>query len=123
MSGRFHRDDVTPIAKPTRREKAPRRGLPRVGKKAQRDADELAAAKPVLLERSQGRCEAQVSKLCTGVGVHAHHIRRRAQSGPNDPENLLWVCHFCHDWLHYNPEEAMRLGFIVRSTGGPEDAA
>jgi hypothetical protein len=48
--------DVTPIPKPVRREKAPRRGLPKVGKKAKRDQDELDAVKPELLERSRGRC-------------------------------------------------------------------
>lgn len=118
----LHRENVTPIPKPVRREKAPRRGLPKVGKKMKRDQDELEAVRPILMARSGGRCEAGVAKLCTGVGAHAHHIRRRSQSGANDPENLLWVCHFCHDWLHYNPEQARELGFLVRGSGG-NDAA
>lgn len=83
--------------------------------KARKDRREMTAVRPILLERSGGKCEAHVAKLCTGVGAHAHHIRRRAQQGANDPDNLLWVCHFCHDWLHYNPEEANRLGFIART--------
>lgn len=121
MNGDPH--EVEPIAKPTKREKAPRRGLPREGKKAKRDRDELAAVKPVLLERSLGKCEANVSKLCTGIGLHPHHIQRRAQSGANDAENLLWVCFFCHDVLHNNPALANELGFIRRTTAPPEDAA
>lgn len=123
MSGWLDRRNVEPIAKPVKREKAPRRALPREGKKAKRDRDELAAAKPALLERSRGRCEANVSKLCTGVGAHAHHIQRHAQSGTNDPDNLLFVCHFCHDVLHHNPALANELGFIRRTTAPPEDAA
>ena len=106
--------DVTPIPKPVKREKAPRRNLPRVGKKALRDRDELATVKPILMERSGGRCEAKVSNLCTGVGSQAHHVRRRAQSGSNDSDNLLWVCLWCHDLLHHNPALANELGMIER---------
>jgi hypothetical protein len=115
--------DVTPIPKPVKREKAPRRNLPRVGRKMTRDRDELEAVRPILLERSGGKCEAQVAKLCTSVGQHAHHIQRRAQSGSNDPENLLWVCHFCHDWLHYNPQAAAELGMIRRMGDPGPDAS
>lgn len=114
--------ECEPIPKPVKREKAPRRGIARVGKKTLRDRAELDAVKPVLLERSKGRCEAKVSNLCTGIGVHAHHVRRRAQSGSNDLENLLWVCAFCHDLLHHRPALANELGMIEPSWT-PDDAA
>lgn len=116
MSGYLHRDEVTPIPKPTRREKAPQRGLPRQGKKAKRDRAELDAVKPALLERSGGRCEAKVAARCTGVGVTAHHVQRRAQSGPNDLDNLVWACRACHQELHDNPEKAYEAGLMRRSS-------
>jgi len=92
--------------------KRPSRGLRRVGKKAQRNMDELADARPALLERSRGRCEAQWSQLCTGIGVHPHHIVRRSQGGDNTPDNLLLVCYFCHDLIHHNPAEALVRGYL-----------
>lgn len=103
---------VEPRFKVERKPKKPKR-LRRVGKKGERDREELAETKPVLLERSRGRCEARTSSLCTGVGVHAHHVRRRSQGGSNDPTNLLWVCFFCHAAIHANPEQARELGMIV----------
>ncbi len=91
--------------------KAPSR-IPRVGKKRQRDNDELADARPVLLERSRGRCEVRWSNLCTGVGNQAHHIVRRSAGGTNDPASLLWTCYFCHALIHDNPEEARSRGVL-----------
>lgn len=120
----LRRDDVTPIPKPVKRERAPKRGLPKVGKKMKRDREELAETRKVLLERSGGRCEARVSKLCTGHGTIVHHVTRRAQSGPNDPDNCLLVDMFCHDVLHNNPAMANELGMIRRySNASPEDVA
>lgn len=110
---------MEPRFKQGRPVKAQPRGLRRVGKKAQRNIDELAEVKPFLLERSRGRCEAQIANLCTGIGVHAHHVVRRSQGGDNAAENLLWVCWFCHDRIHSSPEDATARGFL-RS---PWDAA
>jgi hypothetical protein len=90
--------------------------IPRLSKKARRDRDELAAARPVLLERSRGRCEARVSPRCTGVGVQAHHVERRVHGGTNTPDNLVWLCWFCHDRIHANPIEAMARG-LLRAPG------
>lgn len=84
-----------------------------VGAKTKRDRDELRAARLVLLERSGGRCEARgFSPLCTGVGVHPHHIIRRSAGGGNDPEVLLWVCAHCHAAIHDRPAEALVAGFL-----------
>ncbi len=92
--------------------KAPTR-IPRVGKKRQRDNDELADARPVLLERSRGKCEARFSDLCTGYGVVPHHVVRRSQGGDNSPENLLLVCWFCHALIHDNPTDAREKGLLA----------
>lgn len=89
--------------------KEPRRKKP---SKMTTDAREMRAARLVLLERSGGRCEARFSELCTGIGVHAHHIKRRSSGGSNDPSNLLWSCHFCHDRIHSSPAEALVAGLL-----------
>lgn len=98
--------DTEPKMKPARKR------LPRVGKKGKRDAKELHEARPLLIERSRGRCEARCSRLCTGIGVHAHHIRRRSQGGDNSLDNLLWVDAMCHDAIHAMPDAARQMGFL-----------
>ena len=78
-------------------------------------AEEMHAARSVLMARSLGRCEAAVSPQCTGVGAHAHHVRMRSQGGTNEPENLLLVCLFCHSHIHHNPADSYERGFLKRS--------
>jgi 5-methylcytosine-specific restriction endonuclease McrA len=63
-------------------------------------------------ERSNGRCEALVAPACTGRCEHVHHVAGRGGSDPHRLENLLGVCVPCHDRIHGNPAEAMRLGFL-----------
>lgn len=92
--------------------------LRRVGKKSRRDAQEMRAARLVLLERSGGRCEGRgFSDLCTGVGTEAHHLCKRSRGGTNDPSNLVWLCHFCHVKTETNPAEALVAGLLVPSWG------
>jgi hypothetical protein len=91
--------------------KRPRR-MQRVSTKMRRNREELGLARPLLLERSQGQCEARISHLCTGIGIHAHHIERRVHGGTNALENLLWVCWFCHDRIHAHPAEAVTHGLL-----------
>ncbi len=87
-----------------------------IGKKVQRDQDQMRAARQALLERSGGRCEGKgFSELCTGVGVHAHHVKRRAQGAGNDPEQMLWLCAACHQRVHDNPAEATAAGLLKPS--------
>ncbi len=96
--------DVQPRFKTTRRQKR---------SKMTQDAQEMRAARLALLERSGGRCEARFSELCTGVGVHAHHRKRRSQGGTNDPANLIWTCAPCHTKVHQSPAEALVAGLLT----------
>jgi hypothetical protein len=100
--------------------RTPKRPTPirRVSPKTQRDRAELAAARRVLLERSRGRCEAQISSRCSDIGMHAHHVARRSHGGTNTPANLLWVCWSCHDRIHAHPAEALARG-LLRPPGNP----
>lgn len=78
---------------------------------------ELKAAAEVVVERSEGRCEAILSRArgCNGWGAELHHVIPRARTGgrvDNRPENLLHVSAACHAWIHANPERATELGYL-----------
>lgn len=85
-------------------------------KKKQRDA-ELAEARDKVRERSFGRCEANTPAcpLREHAGVHVHHIRRRSQGGTHDPDNLLHCCEAAHTYIHANPDESFKHGWLLPS--------
>lgn len=62
----------------------------------------------------EGACEARTTE-CTGTGVHDHHILRRSQGGGDGLDNLLWVCHPCHGYIHGNPTVSYSAGWLLRS--------
>ncbi len=68
------------------------------------------AAKDVRARANDG-CEAR-TPVCRGNGSQAHHLTRRSQGGANDVGNLLWVCLWCHEWIHRNPELARGRGLL-----------
>jgi len=45
------------------------------------------------------RCGAKVSPV-SGVSLHAHHIKARADGGTNTPKNGITLCEKCHGKLH-----------------------
>lgn len=75
---------------------------------------EFQAAKPLVRERSRGRCEAAASPNCSGQGGHVHHRRLRSQGGTNELDNLLDVCVWCHSFIHGNPALSYERGWLVR---------
>jgi HNH endonuclease len=60
-----------------------------------------------------GRCEASAAPTCTGRGEQAHHKRTRAQGGTNEVANLLWVCPYCHEFIHRNPALSYERGWLT----------
>lgn len=53
--------------------------------------------------RAGGRCEAGVSEAgCNSRVEHLHHRKFRSRGGGHTPQNLVGVCHRCHDWIHQN---------------------
>ncbi|MDO5500457.1 MAG: HNH endonuclease signature motif containing protein [Propionibacteriaceae bacterium] len=73
----------------------------------------------LVLQRSGGLCEAQVSTQCTGVGEHVHHRKLRSRGGGDTPANGSHVCHHCHDWIHAHPARATDTGWMVPSWSDP----
>lgn len=80
---------------------------------------EFERMKPLVRERSRGRCEAMVSLRCTGRGTHVHHRKLRSQGGKNDLVTLVDVCMWCHSHIHANPRQSFEKGFLVSSTADP----
>ena len=68
------------------------------------------ASRVMVHERDKGQC-----LRCTGGRVEIHHRRGRAVKDEHTHcgGNLVSLCAVCHAWVHANPKEAMRLGWIV----------
>lgn len=114
--GFLHRDEVTPLPKPPRRERAPRRALPRMSKKRRAEERDLAHARALTLLRSKGRCEGiarGLEHLCTGLGDDFHHVLPRSRGGAHHPDNLVHLCRTAHRLVHHNPERARRVGLLA----------
>lgn len=77
---------------------------------------EFQAVRPLVRERSGGRCEAGMSERCSGRGTHVHHRKLRSQGGSNDLANLLDVCAWCHSTIHHNPARSYDLGLLLRGS-------
>lgn len=54
-----------------------------------------------------------------------HHRKLRSRGGVDAAENIVLACGSgttgCHGWMHANPAEATRLGYIVSRWGDPAD--
>lgn len=83
-----------------------------LARRARVHGESLRVARLEVQQRSGGRCEAQVPKVCKGTGHHAHHVILKARGGPDTAENLMWVCHACHAWIHANPAAATLAGLM-----------
>lgn len=81
--------------------------------KKMREDREFARNRQRRKRLAKGACEMKVTRLCTGVGVEAHHVLRRAQHVDHSVENLRMACGFCHSWVHANPKRARELGFLA----------
>jgi hypothetical protein len=85
----------------------------KVSAKKRKQRTVTAKADAACRSRACGRCQIQ-AKGCRGWGDQVHHRRRRSQGGSLiDPDNLMWVCQFCHCKIHHNVAWAMEQGFIL----------
>ena len=84
----------------------------RVSKKRQRMVREESAWRRDELGRRGWRCEARVAELCPNTASQLHHIQARSQGGAVlDPDNVMAVCLYCHDWIERHPKESKSLGW------------
>lgn len=68
--------------------------------------------------RSQGWCEMRVPGVCLGRAREFSHRWAEGQGGPWCASNGLDSCGLagCHGWLHRNPIQAKRLGWVIAPT-------
>lgn len=105
----------TPLRRGTSQLKRSR--LNPVGKKAKREASDLARFRLAVAMRSGGWCEVNTPSCAPGrhEGTQAHHRLMRSQGGTHDVENGLWVCSPGHLYVHANPAESYERGWLVKS--------
>lgn len=72
--------------------------------------------------RSEGYCE----RCGTNIEQHdfaAHHRKLRSQGGKDDIQNLVAVCHQCHNLgtksIHLNPKHSYLTGWMVHGWDDP----
>jgi hypothetical protein len=70
------------------------------------------ASRDAVRFRSGGMCEFPGCRAFAEV-MH-HRIPRRARD--HSPGALLHLCDSHHRWIHANPSESYRLGYLVRGT-------
>lgn len=80
--------------------------LKRQSKKAARKQQKYTETRQEVAAAAFGKCQARADSRCQMLGDQAHHLKRRSQGGKDTPENLIWVCWRCHNWIHANPEKA-----------------
>lgn len=74
------------------------------------------AARAAARDRADGRCEVHAVMACTGLAEQIHHIAGRGGPDPHRLENLLAVCHRCHQHIHLHPRESYDRGWMNRRT-------
>lgn len=87
---------------------------------SQKRAKKLAEAKPFRDQYMADHpwCEIKLDG-CYGRSVDPHEILSRARGGPlDDPDNLLALCRFCHDWVTTHPKEATERGWLRSAYNG-----
>lgn len=60
--------------------------------------NEAAKNRDEVMARCGGNCEA-CGVYCEGIG-HSHHVRRAADFGGGEVENLIFLCPNCHTCVH-----------------------
>lgn len=87
-------------------------------------AKEWAQAKyDVRTRRAKGLCEVRVSDMCPGAGAQFHHRKRRSHGGDHTMANGLWVCMWCHDFIHRQPAVSYAMGWLVAAESDPAETA
>lgn len=71
-----------------------------------------------VLDRADGRCEFMNFPFCTGHGQVIHH--RKISGREHTVVNCVHICQPCHEWVHRNPAESYRLGWLVKMGYAPE---
>jgi hypothetical protein len=90
-------------------------GKKRTQRKNAAKAKKAAIEREAALFRASYRCEFERDgwRCPARNGLHCHHVKRRSQGGTDEASNLVCLCHGCHAWIHDNPAESRRLGYLA----------
>lgn len=92
--------------KPPKRKRTAKRIRVKSDKQFERDKKYQAAKKQKQAQRLMCECG------CGEIGTEIHHIAGRVGPLLYDISNLMVVTEECHRWIHANPEESYRLGYL-----------
>jgi 5-methylcytosine-specific restriction endonuclease McrA len=107
-----------------------KRGKPlkRTGRLSQKSKAKEAAAADEYIEREfvfardGRRCRAAGLGLGCWGRLTVHHLQKSSQGGEYSRNNLITLCVACNGWVEDNPDDAHRLGLVVRRAEALEDA-
>lgn len=111
----------TPLASPTRDQLAawqrkPRKPVNRLGRKARREQSAWVLCRTIVLTRSGGLCEANLTGVCPRWkhgATAVHHVwPEDRDKGLHDPSRCLHLCDLSHRWAHENPAKAKEAGLL-----------
>jgi hypothetical protein len=74
---------------------------------------EWRVLRDAVLERDNYTCQRCDKKYRTKSKLSVHHIIARVNGGSNEMENLITLCHPCHDWVEINADE--QNGLLTRA--------
>lgn len=91
---------------------------------AELEVERAARAEAVRLagERDGWQCQARavVPEVGCGGGLDGHEPLTRARGGdPLDPDQIVTVCRFHHDWIGREQHQAWERGLLRHSWEGP----
>ena len=58
-----------------------------------------------VIEREHNICQGCYRFILDG---HLHHIKSRGAGGKHTPDNLMWLCHECHNAIHTKGRESWK---------------
>lgn len=76
--------------------------------------DPMAAARPVVRERSGGMCERCGRERATDM-----HHRKLRRHGDHAPANLVHLCRECHNLVHDDGYREPQAGLLLKSWDDP----
>ena len=71
----------------------------------------------LVTERAYGACEYLIRGVCSGRAEHIHH--RKISGREHTASNCVHICSNCHRYVHANPAEAYRNGWLVKMNYEP----
>jgi hypothetical protein len=70
--------------------------------------------------RDGWRCQFPKPHVCVG-GLTFHHLLKASAGGKFEVDNGLSLCAWANGWVEDHPDEAVRLGLVIRRKAVPAE--